>query len=1118
MNGTSKRQRAFSWSSKYFLLPSPWVGGQNLGVVANGTDSSNTPLPISSDHRTGFNLVHEGIPELPRTRSSNRTSTVTEKSSFRTPKFMHRPSTSGGRLQRINTHVQQPILESVSELGEYQLPPETSKEYGSLKSKYFVRPSTSSGRLEAFLGHAFVESEPKSPSVPAYHVNALGGPETHQGRRSWIKSLRRSSLLSGWGSPRADSFSTSEYVPDQVSPSPNESGSPQKKSPRISMHALRRSSTISGRNTADAATNIPSCTMSPSTADSVKSVPESAQIRTFPGHFSQSSSFDGNSSLLPSGSATRILEPQLGHLDEGDMIHANSIQSSSVPVEASDSGSLAPLPLPTVLAEGEMQQVQTSLITIDHSQERETILDCGVEPNVFSEGNPSCGSKRSVTFYEPILEEPSLKSKACAVKNSHNSNKGRWGRMPRSKNRPSSSGGRLQRTLTVDDRDSTSIVQQQFRELLSISQTLDANRENVSASSISASFSSTTREGVTANEALKYTPRPSSSDGRLQEITTIPPRDHAPIKAYRLSTPASPTARIIQPRQAASAEGTPPHFSSFHSFSELSNSNRLPSLLTLASQPQELNLSTHPPDQVTSPQTPNSLSPSFNPPEITSRTSSGSFSKSFTSMMGGLSSLGLSRTSTREQLSSPNPSLNPALEKDKDSRGRSINKLARVRSASHVPPDDDQRSRSRTRSVSPFPFRRFRNRDVSPLPQAIPLTHSDVDLSDCAPSVHPRLTAFADDSGDEGIGEETEDEDWSNDEFFDSITEWNTEQNAIISQIPVDAVDGVIADPDVDVDPDPLGEGVNVVVPPEPYFPSTLNGSGLGRGRRNPRRRKSTKTHELIQFQTSRPAFQRDRCTITVTQGDPDASRRYRKKRKYLVGSDLSNESRFAMEWAIGTVLRDGDELLLVTVIEADAKVDPVGQGPIDRTAKLRSQQERQGFTYILVRQATSLLQRTKLNVTITCQAWHAKNARHMLLDIVDHNDPTMVIVGSRGLGRLKGILLGSTSHYLIQKSSVPVMVARRRLKRPPKRSAHLSTHRTHVSLAEAGIDRVVHKVDEDVKVMREEIAKDNNRKPGKGLDRRDDGPVPVHDLEEDDAEDADLDEVDDEHKAVSST
>lgn len=81
----------------------------------------------------------------------------------------------------------------------------------------------------------------------------------------------------------------------------------------------------------------------------------------------------------------------------------------------------------------------------------------------------------------------------------------------------------------------------------------------------------------------------------------------------------------------------------------------------------------------------------------------------------------------------------------------------------------------------------------------------------------------------------------------------------------------------------------------------------------------------------------------------------------------------------------------------------------------------------------------------------------------------------------LHRILLGSTSHYLIQKCSVPVMVARRRLKRPPRRSAHLSTHRTHVSLAEAGIDRVVHRVDEDVQVMREEIQREDDERKAKG-------------------------------------
>ncbi|THV05255.1 hypothetical protein K435DRAFT_745518 [Dendrothele bispora CBS 962.96] len=452
------------------------------------------------------------------------------------------------------------------------------------------------------------------------------------------------------------------------------------------------------------------------------------------------------------------------------------------------------------------------------------------------------------------------------------------------------------------------------------------------------------------------------------------------------------------------------------------------------------------------------------------------FGKSLSSMM---SSLNLARTNSIASTDEP--------------RGRSIiSRPILSRSSSVVTDRTNERSASRARSQSPFSaFRKFRraDREREPSPeQPLPLSHSEADLNSSAPgspTIRPR-NAFTDygDSGDETEtqGDQTtdyetdpEDSDWSGDEvdIFDDVTERNTEQNALVN--------ARTNDPDIDVDPDPLGEGVNVVVPPEPYFPSTLNHSTTVRGKRNPRRRKSTKHHEPLPLHTSRPVFERDRCTINVTQGDPDSKLQDggRKRKKYVVASDLSEESRYAVEWGIGTVLRDGDEMLIINIVENEARVDP--PKPADRTNKLRSQQERQGLAYILVRQATALLQRTRLHVSISCQAWHAKNARHMLLDIIDHIEPTMMIVGSRGLGQLKGILLGSTSHYLIQKCSVPVMVARRRLKRPPRKQAHLTARTTHVSLAEAGIDRVAAKVDEDVKVMRDAVRRDDEERGGEG-------------------------------------
>jgi hypothetical protein len=93
-------------------------------------------------------------------------------------------------------------------------------------------------------------------------------------------------------------------------------------------------------------------------------------------------------------------------------------------------------------------------------------------------------------------------------------------------------------------------------------------------------------------------------------------------------------------------------------------------------------------------------------------------------------------------------------------------------------------------------------------------------------------------------------------------------------------------------------------------------------------------------------------------------------------------------------------------------------------------------------------------------------------------------------------------------------MVARRRLKRPPRKSAHLATHRVHVSLAEAAIDRVAAKVDEDVKVMRDELQReDAQRSMTGGSVHKDPGSEAALEREarQDDAIDEDGDEGDEE-------
>ena len=128
-----------------------------------------------------------------------------------------------------------------------------------------------------------------------------------------------------------------------------------------------------------------------------------------------------------------------------------------------------------------------------------------------------------------------------------------------------------------------------------------------------------------------------------------------------------------------------------------------------------------------------------------------------------------------------------------------------------------------------------------------------------------------------------------------------------------------------------------------------------------------------------------------------------------------------------------------------------------------------------MAKQAISLLQRTKLQVIVTCQAVHAKNSRHMLIDMIDFIEPTLAIVGSRGRGDLTGILLGSTSHYLVQKSSVPVMVARKRIKYPARKRGNADLrNRRHVPLTSAEIDTVAAKDEMKRTIEQEEEQSEN--------------------------------------------
>ncbi|ERF70513.1 hypothetical protein EPUS_07370 [Endocarpon pusillum Z07020] len=236
-----------------------------------------------------------------------------------------------------------------------------------------------------------------------------------------------------------------------------------------------------------------------------------------------------------------------------------------------------------------------------------------------------------------------------------------------------------------------------------------------------------------------------------------------------------------------------------------------------------------------------------------------------------------------------------------------------------------------------------------------------------------------------------------------------------------------------------------------------------------------------------------NRVIRTILRGDfstmqEDAEEGLRRSRLYLVATDLSDEAVYALEWTIGTILRDGDTLLAIYAVdeetgtgksidadasgsvqigegakaaqdtvdamtsqtekmnqsaEAPSLLTPAGYlpatstdsrpGSVDSRMLSKAEIERQRAIEDISSTCVRLLRKTKLQVRVAIEVIHCKSPKHMITEAIDGLEPTLVILGSRGRSALKGVLLGSFSNYLVTKSSIPVMVARKKLRKHAK-------------------------------------------------------------------------------------
>ncbi|KAI8334382.1 hypothetical protein BC941DRAFT_104195 [Chlamydoabsidia padenii] len=153
--------------------------------------------------------------------------------------------------------------------------------------------------------------------------------------------------------------------------------------------------------------------------------------------------------------------------------------------------------------------------------------------------------------------------------------------------------------------------------------------------------------------------------------------------------------------------------------------------------------------------------------------------------------------------------------------------------------------------------------------------------------------------------------------------------------------------------------------------------------------------------------------------GKTPGYKRTRRSRTFMMATDLANYSEFALNWASDEVMDDGDELIVLRVVTVDMSDK---KSIIQAQLEYESKQAREKATKVMERIMESSGPDSKIRVIIE---FVIGKVQETIQDMISMYQPSLLIVGTRGLSEFQGMLLGSISKYCLQHSPIPVTVVR---------------------------------------------------------------------------------------------
>ncbi|KAH8552989.1 hypothetical protein BGW37DRAFT_487968 [Umbelopsis sp. PMI_123] len=151
-------------------------------------------------------------------------------------------------------------------------------------------------------------------------------------------------------------------------------------------------------------------------------------------------------------------------------------------------------------------------------------------------------------------------------------------------------------------------------------------------------------------------------------------------------------------------------------------------------------------------------------------------------------------------------------------------------------------------------------------------------------------------------------------------------------------------------------------------------------------------------------------------------------RRKILIAYDNSEFSQKMFEWSLAQVLRqDNDHVILATVLDVQESTYFHRNWGADSNAGFRGSARRLSISES--DQATSKLKPLVERLVqrgMTAQIHILKgDPKHEIVRLSNEIGADMLVIGSRGLGAVKRLTMGSVSDYCVHNAECPVIVVR---------------------------------------------------------------------------------------------